>query len=317
MTLHTNLSFETATGSIDYPFTNDYMFRAILQKDKQVLKALIAALLHLKKESIHDVAITNPIELGAAISDKDFILDIRVNLNNEQLIDLEMQMSNEYNWSERSISYAARSFDQLNSGEEYKEVLPVHSIGFLNFTLFEDQPEFFATYELRNKKTGHLYSSKFSIHVLDLTRIDLATAEDQNYEIDRWAKLFKAKTWEELRMIAKNIGMIPDCVPAVMQSLEILTLEIQRMPKNPNLTFGNTHDYPYYSVCTTSTHDMGGIRVWWEEDREKTQRYFNEVLQQSAIFCRTMDMRCHRRLASQVTVNAVHTATARLLGYGR
>lgn len=204
MTLHTNLSFETATGSIDYPFTNDYMFRAILQKDKQVLKALIAALLHLKKESIHDVAITNPIELCAAISDKDFILDIRVNLNNEQLIDLEMQMSNEYNWSERSISYAARSFDQLNSGEEYKEVLPVHSIGFLNFTLFEDQPEFFATYELRNKKTGHLYSSKFSIHVLDLTRIDLATAEDQNYEIDRWAKLFKAKTWEELRMIAKN-----------------------------------------------------------------------------------------------------------------
>ena len=204
MTLHTNLSFETATGSIDYPFTNDYMFRAILQKDKQVLKALIAALLHLKKESIHDVAITNPIELGAAISDKDFILDIRVNLNNKLLIDLEMLMSNEYNWSERSISYAARSFDQLNSGEEYKEVLPVHSIGFLNFTLFEDQPEFFATYELRNKKTGHLYSSKFSIHVLDLTRIDLATAEDQNYEIDRWAKLFKAKTWEELRMIAKN-----------------------------------------------------------------------------------------------------------------
>ena len=204
MTLHTNLSFETATGSIDYPFTNDYMFRAILQKDKQVLKALIAALLHLKKESIHDVAITNPIELGAAISDKDFILDIRVNLNNEQLIDLEMQMSNEYNWPERSISYAARSFDQLNSGEEYKEVLPVHSIGFLNFTLLEDQPEFFATYELRNKKTGYLYSSKFSIHVLDLTRIDLATAEDQNYEIDRWAKLFKAKTWEELRMIAKN-----------------------------------------------------------------------------------------------------------------
>ena len=151
MTLHTNLSFETATGSIDYPFTNDYMFRAILQKDKQVLKALIAALLHLEKESIHDVVITNPIELGAAISDKDFILDIRVNLNNEQLIDLEMQMSNEYNWSERSISYAARSFDQLNSGEEYKEVLPVHGIGFLNFTLFEDQPEFFATYELRNK----------------------------------------------------------------------------------------------------------------------------------------------------------------------
>ena len=113
-------------------------------------------------------------------------------------------MSNEYNWPERSISYAARSFDQLNTGEQYNEVLPVHSIGFLNFTLFHDQPEFFATYELRNKKTGHLYSSKFAIHVLDLTQIELATEEDKYYEIDRWARLFKATTWEELRMTARN-----------------------------------------------------------------------------------------------------------------
>ncbi len=204
MTLQNISSFETATGSIDYPFTNDYMFRAILQKDKQVLTALIGALLHLEKENIHEVTITNPIELGTAIADKDFILDIRVNLNNEQLIDLEMQMSNEYNWPERSISYATRSFDQLNTGEQYNEVLPVHSIGFLNFTLFHDQPEFFATYELRNKKTGHLYSSKFAIHVLDLTQIELATEEDKYYEIDRWARLFKATTWEELRMTARN-----------------------------------------------------------------------------------------------------------------
>ena len=197
-------SFETATGSIDYPFTNDYMFRAILQKDKQVLKALVSALLHLEKDSVKEVTITNPIELGAAISDKDFILDIRINLDGEKLIDLEMQVTNQYNWPERSISYAARSFDHLNSGQDYSEVLTVHSIGFLNYTLFPEAPEFFATYELRNRKTGKLYSSKFSIHVLDLTKIDLATKEDKKFGIDRWARLFMAKTWEELRMVAKN-----------------------------------------------------------------------------------------------------------------
>ena len=197
-------SFETATGSIDYPFTNDYMFRAILQKDKQVLKALVSALLHLDKDSVKEVTITNPIELGAAISDKDFILDIRIDLDGEKLIDLEMQVTNQYNWPERSISYAARSFDHLNSGQDYSEVLTVHSIGFLNYTLFPEAPEFFATYELRNKKTGKLYSSKFSIHVLDLTKIDLATKEDKKFGIDRWARLFMAKTWEELRMVAKN-----------------------------------------------------------------------------------------------------------------
>ena len=83
-------------------------------------------------------------------------------------------------------------------------MLPVHSIGFLNFTLFDDAPEFFATYPLRNNKNNRLYTGKFSIHVIDLTRIDLATEEDKHYEIDRWAKLFKAATWEELKMIAKN-----------------------------------------------------------------------------------------------------------------
>ncbi|MCM1503729.1 MAG: 4-alpha-glucanotransferase [Muribaculum sp.] len=77
---------------------------------------------------------------------------------------------------------------------------------------------------------------------------------------------------------AEDLGMIPDCVPAVMSQLQMLALEIQRMPKDPKAKFGNTWTYPYLSVCTTSTHDMGGIRQWWEEDRNVTQRYYNEVL---------------------------------------
>ena len=72
------------------------------------------------------------------------------------------------------------------------------------FHTFDDAPEVFATYQLRNNKSNRLYTGKFSIHVIDLTRIDLATEEDKRYEIDRWAKLFKAATWEELKMIAKN-----------------------------------------------------------------------------------------------------------------
>lgn len=82
----------------------------------------------------------------------------------------------------------------------------------------------------------------------------------------------------DMLVCAEDLGMIPACVPAVMQALEILVLEIQRMPKNPEEPFGNTWHYPYYSVCTTSTHDMDGIRRWWEADRDATQRYFNEVL---------------------------------------
>lgn len=77
---------------------------------------------------------------------------------------------------------------------------------------------------------------------------------------------------------AEDLGMIPACVPEVMKQLEILSLEIQRMPKDPALEFGDTWRYPYFSVCTTSTHDMGGIRSWWETDRAVSQRFFNNAL---------------------------------------
>lgn len=82
----------------------------------------------------------------------------------------------------------------------------------------------------------------------------------------------------DMLVCAEDLGMIPACVPAVMDKLEILSLEIQRMPKDPKSEFGDTWHYPYFSVCTTSTHDMGGIRTWWEENRDKTQRYYNNVL---------------------------------------
>lgn len=76
----------------------------------------------------------------------------------------------------------------------------------------------------------------------------------------------------------EDLGMIPDCVASVMSQLQILSLEIQRMPKDPKAEFGDTWSYPYYSVCTTSTHDMPGIRAWWESDRDKTQHFYNNVL---------------------------------------
>ena len=76
----------------------------------------------------------------------------------------------------------------------------------------------------------------------------------------------------------EDLGMIPDCVPWVMNDLRILSLEIQRMPKNPTYEFDHLNEYPYRSVCTISTHDMSTLRGWWEEDYQQTQRYYNTML---------------------------------------
>lgn len=197
-------SYKDATGKLPFGLTNDYMFHAVFQKNVVALKGLISSVLHMKPEEIKNVIITNPIKIGDQIDEKSFILDIEVLLNNDQLINLEMQMANQLNWQDRSLSYLCRSFDQLYQGEEYTSAKPVTHIGFLNFAPFPESPEFHATYKLLNVKNHIVYSDKIVLSVIDLTQIKLATEEDKAHQIDYWARLFTATTWEELKMIADN-----------------------------------------------------------------------------------------------------------------
>ncbi len=192
------------TGAIDYPLMNDYMFRSVMQSNENVLKGLLCSLLHLNPEEVRVVQVLNPIELGEKISDKEFILDIKILMNNNTAINLEMQVNNQYNWPERSLVYLSRLFDGLNKGEAYRAVKPAYQIGILNFTLFPEYPEFFSTYKMLNIKNYQKYSDKFTIHVLDLTQIHLAEKEDKEYQLDRWAKLFNALTWEDFKMISAD-----------------------------------------------------------------------------------------------------------------
>lgn len=86
----------------------------------------------------------------------------------------------------------------------------------------------------------------------------------------------------------EDLGMVPACVPDVMKQLGILSLEIQRMPKDQTRDFFHPADAPYLSVVTPSTHDMSTIRGWWEEDRTITRKFFNNELGQwgeAPFFC--------------------------------
>ena len=80
---------------------------------------------------------------------------------------------------------------------------------------------------------------------------------------------------------AEDLGMIPDCVRGVLEQLGILSLEIQRMPKQWGVRFARTADYPYMSVATPGTHDMAPFRLWWRESAPQTQAYWQEVLHRS------------------------------------
>jgi len=88
---------------------------------------------------------------------------------------------------------------------------------------------------------------------------------------------------EATRMLvcAEDLGMVPECVAWVINELRILSLEIQSMPKDPNVRFGHLSRNPYRSVCTISTHDMPTLRQWWDEDKERTQDYYTSMLYRS------------------------------------
>ena len=193
-----------ASGPVRFNMTNDYMFRAVLQTNNKVLRGLICSLLHLSEEEVISAEIINPIILGESVDNKEFRLDINVRLNNQMILNLEMQVVDKLNWQNRSLIYLCRSFDQLQHGQEYDEIQPVIHIGFLDYTLFKESPEFYATYKLINVKKHDVYSDNLVLSVVNLSRIDLATDEDKKYQIDYWARLFKATRWEEIHMLASE-----------------------------------------------------------------------------------------------------------------
>ncbi len=104
--------------------------------------------------------------------------------------------------------------------------------------------------------------------------------QDDFWRKEAMHKLPYLKSVTNMLICGEDLGMVPACVPDVMKELGILSLEIQRMPKALNKEFADTQEAPYLSVVTPSTHDMSTVRGWWEEDRTKTQHFFNNILHQ-------------------------------------
>jgi 4-alpha-glucanotransferase len=112
--------------------------------------------------------------------------------------------------------------------------------------------------------------------------------QDGFWKEEAMKKLPALKAATNMLICGEDLGMVPHSVPQVMQQLGILSLEIQRMPKDITREFFHPKDAPYLSVITPSTHDMSTIRGWWEESNEKTQHFYNAVLEawgQAPFYC--------------------------------
>ena len=183
---------------LNIQLTNNYAFRKLF-KMNYIARGFLIALLGLDEEDVVKLEVIDPFEEGENEEEKEGILDIKIYLNDNKKINIEMQNRYQEDWTERSLFYNCRMFTEgLKKGESYYELPPCIHVGILDFNYLKS-PGFYHRILLQDDKTGELYSSKFQFHVIELSKLKSTKGKARKQELYRWAKLISASTWEEVR----------------------------------------------------------------------------------------------------------------------
>jgi 4-alpha-glucanotransferase len=153
-----------------------------------------------------------------------------------------------------------------------------------NIILFEDQGHTQGRFHFRFNMDSTLSFRHLPWEIKDRLKelyVDyFFRRQDEFWKREAMKKLPALKRCTDMLICGEDLGLVPGCVPDVMKQLGILSLEIQRMPKDPKKEFFHPNDAPYLSVVTPSTHDMSTVRGWWVEDHERIQHFYTHELGQ-------------------------------------
>ena len=177
--------------------TNNYAFLKIFKKEENV-KGFLIDLLNLKEKQIKKIEIKDPFTSGENKEEKEGILDIKLTLNGNKKINIEMQNTYQEDWAERSLFYNCRMFTEgFKKGDPYWKLSPCIHIGILNFNMMKS-PGYYHKVTLRDEKTNELYSRKFQFHMIELKKTKTTKGKARKHPLYRWARLIAATTWEEV-----------------------------------------------------------------------------------------------------------------------
>ncbi len=207
--------FYSLSGEMQFTMLNDAMFHIVLEANPELLKALLCSLMPLNPKEITSLRVTNPIKFGRYIDGKQCILDVEAILNETTRIDFELQVEKQTFWSDRSLEYLCRTFDNTEKGDSYVALKPAIHFGIVNFDTVPEEPEFFSTYHFANDRTHRIYTRKMRLSVLHLNRTDMATEEDIKYSRHFWARFFNVKTWEEMFQLAENNPVVAEAAKSI------------------------------------------------------------------------------------------------------
>ena len=179
------------------------MFHYVMQESKEALKGLVCALKGISAAEVQAIHVENPIELNS--SGKETVMDIKLTLNTNEIMNIELQMYFEPEWLPRSVLYLCRAYDSIDRGDDYTSLKPTTLYCITDKNLLSDaDPEFYAKYKLLNVKTHKKYTDFIGINVLQLNQTKIATPEDIDNNLVYWANLFKATTWDDFKALAKD-----------------------------------------------------------------------------------------------------------------
>ena len=188
---------------ITVKLTNNYAFQKIF-KNTKIVKGFLMALLDLKEYEIKKIEITDPFTMGENKEEKEGILDIKLILNQNRKINIEMQNTYQDDWTERSLFYNCRMFtDGFQKGHPYGEIPPCIHVGILNFNQMIS-PNYYHKVSLMDEKTKEVYSRKFQFHMIELKKLENVKEKQKKKPLYRWAKMIAAQTWEELEQESRG-----------------------------------------------------------------------------------------------------------------
>lgn len=214
---------------LEYTFKNDTLFKMLFVQYPDLLKRLVAELLGIQLDSIGQFDITNPEMPPEVMGDKFCRLDINMTVNGQR-VDLEIQISDEGDYPERSLYYWAREYSTaLGEGEEYADLPRTIVISIVAFTLF-GCTEFHSEFQPLEVTRHEQLTNKMCLHYFELPKLPEVVGADD--ELKLWLSLFNAETEEDLAKIeALEVPVMEQAIGAyrkVTATDEFRELERQR-----------------------------------------------------------------------------------------
>ena len=201
----------------------DFAFKEIMM-DEQARIGFLSAILKLNPSDIRNTQILNTNLRKLHDNEKQGILDVRILMNDDTEIDIEIQLSILNVWADRALFYLAKMYtEQINSGEDYTIFKKCVSISILDFELFKDTPEFYSCFHIREDTCHAIYTDKMEFHVLELPKLPKELREDSS-DIELWGKFISAERKEEFDVLAEKNTYID----SAYQHLQLISQDKQK-----------------------------------------------------------------------------------------